>query len=327
MNFKPIIIVVGEPYSVFSELIFRLFKKKFFKKNKNKIIFVGSAKLLKLQMEKLKYKYKINVLEKNFFDIKKLNKKSINIINVNFKFKKVFDKISNKSTHYINESFDIASDLIKKKHSNCLINGPISKKFFLNKRHLGITEFLKKKSSAKETTMLIYNKDLAVSPITTHLPLKRVAKNIKKKKIVNKVTQISKFYNTQLNLKPNIAVLGLNPHCETIDKYSEEEKIIIPAIKDLKKRKIKVNGPFSADTFFLSKNLKKFDVVIGMYHDQVLTPIKTLFKFKAINITLGLPYIRISPDHGPNNEMVGKNKSNADSLYCSFEFLKSINEI
>ena len=64
-----------------------------------------------------------------------------------------------------------------------------------------------------------------------------------------------------------------------------------------------------------------------MYHDQVLTPIKTLFKFNAINITLGLPYIRISPDHGPNNEMVGKNKSNADSLYCSFEFLKSINEI
>ena len=73
---------------------------------------------------------------------------------MNFKFKKVFDKISNKSTHYINESFDVALDLIKKKHSNCLINGPISKKFFLNKRHLGITEFLKKNHLQKKRQCL-----------------------------------------------------------------------------------------------------------------------------------------------------------------------------
>ena len=83
-----------------------------------------------------------------------------------------------------------------------------------------------------------------------------------------------------------------------------------------------INGPFPADTFFLEKNLIKYDVVIGMYHDQVLTPIKTLFKFDAINITIGLPFIRISPDHGPNTNMQGKNKSKSDSLKAAMNFIK-----
>ena len=82
-----------------------------------------------------------------------------------------------------------------------------------------------------------------------------------------------------------------------------------------------VYGPYAADTFFLKKNIMKYDVVVGMYHDQVLAPIKTLFKFDAINITLGLPFIRISPDHGPNSQMVGKNKSNPISLINAIKFL------
>ena len=87
---------------------------------------------------------------------------------------------------------------------------------------------------------------------------------------------------------------------------------------------VNVNGPFSADTFFLKKNIDKYDVVIGMYHDQVLTPIKTLYNFNAINITLGLPFIRISPDHGPNTYMIGKNKSDPSSIFCAMKFIKKI---
>ena len=105
---------------------------------------------------------------------------------------------------------------------------------------------------------------------------------------------------------------------------SEEEKIIIPAINNLKNKKINIRGPFSADTFFLDKNIKKYNVVIGMYHDQVLTPIKTIFKFNAINITLGLPFIRVSPDHGPNFEMLGKNKSDPSSFFYAMRFFNEI---
>ena len=91
-------------------------------------------------------------------------------------------------------------------------------------------------------------------------------------------------------------------------------------IKNLK-NKYNVSGPYSADTIFLKKNRKKFDVIIGMYHDQVLTPLKTIYEYDAINITLGLPFIRISPDHGPNEKMLGKNKSNPTSLLKAIKFL------
>ena len=117
---------------------------------------------------------------------------------------------------------------------------------------------------------------------------------------------------------------GLNPHCESTSKFNEDEKIIKPTISDLKKYKFKVYGPYAADTIFLKKNRKKFNVIVGMYHDQVLTPIKTLFEYNAINITLGLPFLRISPDHGPNETMLGKNLSSYLSLYKAISFLEKI---
>ena len=168
--------------------------------------------------------------------------------------------------------------------------------------------------------MLIYNKQLSVSPITTHLPLKDVHKSISKTKIINQVKLIKSFYKKEFNKNPKIAITGLNPHCESNYKTSEEEKIIKPALKYLKKRGFKVSGPFPADTIFLKKISKKYDVIVGMYHDQVLSPLKTLFEFNAINITLGLPFIRISPDHGPNSSMLGKNLSNPESLIKAIKF-------
>ena len=248
----------------------------------------------------------------------------INIINVEFKYKKIFSQISPKSSNYINVCFNVALNILNNNKDCILINGPISKKSFLKKKYLGITEFLSKKTKSKNEVMLIYNKELSVSPITTHIPIKYVAKNITKKKIINNILTINNFFRKTLKKKAKFAILGLNPHCETIDKFSEEEKVIKPSIKYLRKREIYINGPFSADTFFLRNNMRNYNVVIGLYHDQVLTPIKTLFNFNAINITLGLPFIRISPDHGPNTSMLGKNRSDASSLKYAMKFIKDI---
>ena len=168
--------------------------------------------------------------------------------------------------------------------------------------------------------MLIYNKNLSVCPVTTHLPRSQITKKINKKLIIEKIIIVNNFYKKFLGFKPKIAVTGLNPHCESVLGYNEDEKIILPAVKFLKK-KINVKGPFPADTIFLKDNRKKFDVIIGMYHDQVLGPIKTLVEYDAINITLGLPFLRVTPDHGPNEKMVGKNKSNPISLIKAFNFL------
>ena len=319
MTNKPILIVLGEPHSIFSETLFKLYKSKIYKKLTKPIILIGSKKLLIEQMLKLKFKFKFKEIKIKDLNKCKLDKKNINIINVNFSYKKVFDKISSKSKNYIKKCFHIALKLLKENYAQNLINGPISKKYFLNKKYLGITEYLSKKTNTKKSAMLIFNSNFAVCPITTHLPISKVSKNITSKKIIENVLLINDFFLKKLNKKPKVAILGLNPHCETINKFSEEDKIIKPALKYLLKKNVYAKGLYSADTFFLKKNIGKFDVAIGMYHDQVLTPIKTLFNFNAINITLGLPFLRISPDHGPNNEMIGKNKSDPSSLIYAID--------
>ena len=272
-------------------------------------------------MKELNFKNKINILDKNNIDLKKLDNKAINIINVNFSQNKAFSKITKKSKNYIENCFKESLLLIKKNLTNKLITGPISKEKFLNKKYMGITEFLQKKTKSNNVGMLIYNNKLSVSPITTHVPVKSIAKKITKKNIIKKIKLIKKFYKEQLNINPRIGVLGLNPHCESIDSFNEDEKIIKPAVNYLKKLKFKISGPHPADTSFLRDNRQKYDVIVGMYHDQVLTPIKTLYEYDAINITLGLPFIRVSPDHGPNEKMLGKNLSNPLSLIKAILFL------
>tara|TARA_Y100000996_G_scaffold110615_1_gene81763 strand:- start:1694 stop:2665 length:972 start_codon:yes stop_codon:yes gene_type:complete len=322
MKVNKILIVLGEPHSTFSEILFKYFNSKEFIKNKKKIILIGSKSLLENQAKILKVNLKNNI--KLIDNINEAKVKNLNILNINYTNKKNISKISSNSIKYISNCFDLAFNLIKKNKKTVLINGPVSKKYFLKKKYLGVTEYISKKTNSKKHVMLIYNNKLSVSPLTTHLPLKHVAKNITKKKIIMNVKEIKNFYENLLDKKPNIAVLGLNPHCETIDKFSEEKNIIIPAIKYLKKININLDGPFSSDTFFLKKNINKYDVVIGMYHDQVLTPLKTLYNFNAINITLGLPFIRISPDHGPNEKMVGKNLSDPSSIFYAMRFIDKI---
>ena len=320
MNIKIILIALGEPNSTFSEVLFKYFCSIKFKKTNKKIVLVGCKDLLQQQMKKLRYKLTLNEIS----NIKYSKSNEINIINVDYKFKKIFNKITSQSNEYIKNCFDLSFKIIKKNKSIGFINGPVSKKHFLKKKYPGITEYIARKTNSKNQVMLIYNEKLSVSPITTHIPIKNVNKNIKKKKIIINIMQINNFFINKLKKKPKIAVLGLNPHCETTDAISEEKFKLMPAINYLKNKKLNINGPFSADTFFLNKNIKKYDVAIGMYHDQVLTPIKTLFNFNAINLTIGLPFIRVSPDHGPNYEMLGKNKSDASSIFYAIKFFNKI---
>ena len=318
MSKEPIIIVGGEPNSVFLEIFFKSLKTNTYK---SPLIIIISEKLLQEQMKKLNFKFKINNIDKKLKDFSKLDNSKINLINVDYQFKKCFEKITNKSNKYIDKTFKTALNFIKKNNLKKFINGPISKKYFLNGKTLGITEYLAKKTKKNDVAMLIFNKELSVSPLTTHLALKNVHKEITKQKIYTQVNLINNFFKKKFNKLPRIAITGLNPHCESNFKNSEEDKVIIPAIKKLRLKNMKINGPFPADTIFTKPLLKKYDVIIGMYHDQVLSPMKALFNFNAINITLGLPFIRISPDHGPNYSMLGKNLSDPKSLIQALKFL------
>ena len=319
MNYKPILIVCGEPNSVFSELLVKSFKKY---KSNTPIVLIGSYDLINSQLKELGLRLKMYpvLLHANY--LKDLRRDKINIIDVNYNFKKPFENSSSKSKKYISRSFHKAFKIINYNKITGLINGPVSKSIFLKGKYQGITEYICAKYNVKKNyAMLIYNKLLSVSPVTTHLPISKVSKKIDKEAIISKSILINNFYNDKLKIKPRIAITGLNPHCENFFYMSEEKKIIEPAIKILKKKKIHITGPFPADTIFLKQNSKKFDVIVGMYHDQVLTPLKALKGFNAINITLGLPFLRVSPDHGPNEKMIGKNRSDPQSLIESIKFL------
>ena len=318
MKNKPIILVAGEPKSIFFEIFFKAIK---IRKYKSPLILICCKKLILQQMKKNKIRKDLKLIDINKIKNININNNSINLIDVELKThtnQKLQFKITQK---YIDKTFKIAFKLIKSGFTKKFINGPIIKKKFLNKKFNGITEYISENFKKKKIGMLIYNNKLSVCPLTTHLPIKLVAKKITKKLIEEKIEIINSFFKRNFKIKPKIAVTGLNPHCETILKFSEDEKIIKKAIKNKIKKKINVKGPYPADTIFLKKNRSKFDIILGMYHDQVLGPFKTLFEYDAINITMGLPFLRATPDHGPNQKMVGKNKSNPQSLIKALEFL------
>ena len=224
------------------------------------------------------------------------------------------------------KSLNLAHNLSLKKNVKGLINCSIDKKL-LKKRKIGVTEFLASKCKIKDNSevMLIRNKNLSVSPITTHIDIKEIQKKLKSSIIVKKIKIINNWHYKKFGKKPKIAILGLNPHNAEFRQNSEEKRIIYPAILKLKKLKIKVDGPLVSDTLFISK-YKNYDVIIGMYHDQVLAPFKTLFKFDAINVTLGLKYLRVSPDHGTATNLIGKNLANEDSLHSCIKFIEKFGE-
>ena len=160
MNYKPIIIVAGEPNSVFIELFFKVIKKKI----RSPIILIASKKLIVNQAKVLKKKIDFNIISESKI-LKKENKlKKINLIDIDFEQKKTFSKITSKSNHYISNCFNVAIKLLKNNVSKKLINGPISKKTFLKNKYNGITEYLADKTNTKKFAMIIYNKNLSVCP-------------------------------------------------------------------------------------------------------------------------------------------------------------------
>ncbi len=314
---KKIILVSGDPNSINSEILFKSLKK--IKKSiKKKIYLISNYKLIQEQLKKLNFSLKICKV-KNLND--RNNESALKILNVSLKFNKPFDVSFKNASKFVINSIDLAHNLSLNKNVLGLINCPINKNL-LKEKNIGITEVLARKCKIKNNSevMLIRNKKLAVSPITTHIDVKDISKSIKSQVIINKVLTIHNFYKKFFKKVPKIGILGLNPHNAEMKINSEEKKIIIPSIIKLKRKGVNLNGPLVTDTLFI-ENFKKYDVLVGMYHDQVLTPFKTIYKFDAINITLGLKYLRVSPDHGVAKKLIFKNKANPNSLIECINFI------
>ena len=313
---KKIILIGGDPNSINSEIIFKSLKE-LNNSIKKKIYVIANKELLEKQFKKINCSIKSK-------HVKNIKENSVNnelkIINVDLKFKDPFNVSKKNAASYVKKCLSIGHKLALEKNILGLINCPIDKR--LLRKNLGVTEFLANKCKINNSreVMMIRNNKLSVCPITTHINLKNVSAYIKSKKIITKANTIQKCFLKLFKKKPKIGVLGLNPHNAELDINSEEVNEIIPAIKKLKKKGFKIKGPLVPDTAFVEQ-YKNFDVIIGMYHDQVLAPFKSLFKFDGINLTLGLNYLRLSPDHGVAKDIIKKNKANPSSLIDCIKFL------
>ena len=316
MNRK-IVLVGGDPNSINSEIIYKCWKK-LPNKIKKRIILISNYKLLKDQFKKLNYNIKLSN-EQNLFKLNKSNE--LKILNIKLDYKDPFKVPLKSAKPFVLKSLDLAHKLALNKQIAGIINCPINKNLLGNKK-IGVTEYLANKCLVKKNSevMIIRNKELMISPITTHLDIRSISNKINKKLIITKINVINSWFKKTFKRQPAIAVLGLNPHNAELRKNSEEKKIIIPAIKNLKKSGFKLDGPLSSDTIFIN-NYKNYDLIVGMYHDQILGPFKALYKFDAINLTLGLKYIRVSPDHGVAVDKIKKKTSSAVSLIKCFDYI------
>jgi 4-hydroxythreonine-4-phosphate dehydrogenase len=313
---KKIILVSGDPNSINSEIIYKSWMN-ISNQIKKKIILISNYRLLSDQFKKLNFKIKLSRI-KNISDFQ--DDKSLKILNVDLNYKDPFNVSKKSASEYVLKSLNLAHNLALNKKTAGMINCPIDKN--LLRKKIGVTEYLASKCAITDRSevMIIKNKKLMVSPITTHLDLKLISNKINKNLIIKKINVINDWYKKKYKKKPNIAITGLNPHNAEFRSNSEENKIIIPAIKTLKNKKIKITGPIAADTIFIN-DYKIYDVIVGIYHDQILAPFKALFKFDAINLTLGLKYIRVSPDHGVAKNLIMKKKSNYLSLMNCIKYI------
>lgn len=180
----------------------------------------------------------------------------------------------------------------------------------------GHTEFLAELTATDKVVMMLLNDVMRVALVTTHLPLKDVHQHVTFDSVVETCEIVAHDLNLKFGIEnPKIALCGLNPHAgESGHMGMEEIETIIPAIKQLKSKGIGIDGPYPADTLFTPNKVKAFDAIIAMYHDQGLAPLKYAGFGSSVNITLGLPIIRTSVDHGTALDIAGQGKANAGSL-------------
>ena len=216
------------------------------------------------------------------------------------------------------ESLKRAVEDLKGGKLDAIVTGPINKNNIQNEefKFPGHTEYLAEAFDVKEPLMFMVSDTLRVGVVTGHVSLREVAEQITKEKIVIKLQALLKSLRGDFGIrKPRIAVLGLNPHAgENGLLGSEEQDIIEPAIKELKNKGQLIYGPYPSDGFFAAQTYRKFDAVLAMYHDQGLTPFKTIAFNDGVNFTAGLPIVRTSPDHGTAYDIAGKNQADETSM-------------
>ncbi|MFC4171899.1 4-hydroxythreonine-4-phosphate dehydrogenase PdxA [Microvirga sp. GCM10011540] len=224
------------------------------------------------------------------------------------------------------EAIETAVRLVRKGEAPALVTNPIAKHVLYDAgfRHPGHTEFLAALASeggseSPHPVMMLWSDELAVVPVTVHIPLSSVPSALTTDLIVRTGRIVARELKERFGLShPRLALAGLNPHAgESGAMGMEDDRIIAPAIEILRADGIEAAGPLPADTMFHARARQRYDAALAMYHDQALIPIKTIAFDEAVNVTLGLPFVRTSPDHGTAFDIAGKGIARPDSLMAA----------
>jgi len=319
---KRILITAGEPASISSEITIKAIKK-LKKESNSELILITDPSLIKHEIKNLNKSAKLNILNKklNFKDYKN---DFINIIPIKLYEKIIPGILNKKNSDFVLKSIKMSVDFLLQKKANAVVTNPINK-FIMKSNNFkfnGHTEYLGYLSKLKKKPiMMLESQRLRVVPLTTHISISSVSKKLNKKMIIEKINILNnELINIYKIKNPKIYISGLNPHSGDGGKIGKEElTLIYPAIRKLEELGLNVQGPFPGDTLFQKNKIKEYDVAVCMYHDQALIPIKTLYSGNIINTTLGLDFIRTSPDHGTALDIAGKKKADPNSLILAIK--------
>ncbi len=319
---KKIVITTGEPAGIGVDICLNLPAMDLQSSKNTELYIIADPVVITERANLLAKRIKLNIHNdlNNLSSYYENNK--LNIIPLSLHGRCVAGKLNTENSAYVLQMLDLACDLCMQKKVNAMVTGPVQKSI-INEAGIdftGHTEYLAEKSSTKysvQPVMMLATKTLRVALATTHLPLKSVSQAITEESLTETLTILNNFLKQHAEIQqPKILVCGLNPHAGEAGNLGDEEiHTIAPVIETLQKQGMNLIGPLPADTLFTPKYLDNADAVLAMYHDQGLPVLKYSGFGKAVNITLGLPFIRTSVDHGTALDLAGTGKASASSLH------------
>ena len=318
-------ISIGDPNGIGIEVMLKALSERPSNDNCNYIIY-SSHGLIVNQKKDLNIK---SLPLKKIESFDEISNNSLNIKEVFTESKYEFGMFDKHVSQNAIISFKEAVKDASYRNIDVLITSPIDKNLSFSKtfKYSGHTDYLRNYFN-EDPIMLMVSKKLKVGLLTEHIALKDVVHNITIEKIIKKLKLLSQVLNKDFGiLKPQIAVLSINPHVGDNGVIgTEDQKILIPAINELNKNEDIIFGPFSADTFFCN-NYAKYDATLAVYHDQGLIPFKTISFGEGVNYSAGLSIIRTSPDHGTGFDIAGKNIADPSSFRHALDLALDIHEV
>jgi len=325
-NFPRILITPGEPAGIGPDITLKILQASF----SAELIIVGDPDLFRARADLLKLPITIRI----FDEAKKSTAHQsgeLNIIPIALNETCVPGQLNVNNSKYVIRCIETATHLCLQKKADALVTGPVQKSIIndANIYFSGHTEFLAQLCGVKHSVMLFVVNEIKVALLTTHIPLAKVPDAITHEKLLTTIRLLQQELQNKFNIpSPKILVCGLNPHAgESGHMGREEIDVIEPALQELRAEGIQVVGPLPADTVFLEKYLKNSDIILGMYHDQVLPVVKFLGFHDAVNVTLGLPIIRTSVDHGTALDIAGTTSADASSLTAAVKLALELTRI